>query len=137
MSIRLAAQSKTLFNYNICAVKTMMQKLIFWTQEQLHRVNSVAANTCKTIHKLQALFKHNPRFSRAYFILCDSHGLQLLIKDVLKLGPFKSIHKYIQTIAVWFKNTALQLSYLRVLQRSEYKEKTHSFILSVITRWRL
>jgi hypothetical protein len=61
---------------------------------------------------------------------CDSHGLQLLIKDILKTEPFASTIAKAQTIVSTFHQAKKQYAILRTKQ-----EKPMAFILSVIIRW--
>lgn len=69
-----------------------------------------------------------------FFVPCDSHGLQLLVKDLLSLPHYRDINEKAQTIVKAFKNAPLQLSHLRAFQRQIYK-KEKALVLSVITRW--
>jgi hypothetical protein len=66
----------------------------------------------------------------AFFILCDSHGLQLLIKDVLNSNPFCDIISKAQTIVTASYRALKQYAILRSKQ-----VKQVAFVLSVITWW--
>ena len=68
------------------------------------------------------------------FIPCDSHGIQLLVKDLLKLSDFNEIIQKAQYIVKSFRHAPLQYARLREFQ-VEYYKKPQSLILSVITRW--
>jgi len=68
------------------------------------------------------------------FIPCDSHGIQLLVKDLLKLPGFNEITQKAQCIIKSFRHAPLQYVRLREFQ-VEYYKKLQSLILSVITRW--
>jgi len=69
-----------------------------------------------------------------FFIPCDSHGLQLLIKDLIHLPEFKDIFEKAQVVAKAFKNAPLQYARLHTYQMMEYG-KHISLCLAVITRW--
>jgi hypothetical protein len=70
------------------------------------------------------LLKHS------FFVPCDSHGLQLLIKDILESQPFCDVITKAQTIVSSFHQAAKQYAILQTMQ-----EKPRAFVLSVITRW--
>jgi len=66
---------------------------------------------------------------------CDSHGLQLLVKDIVEHIPvFKATLEQAQAVVKAFKNAPLQLSFLREYQVQHYQQPV-ALILSVITRW--
>jgi hypothetical protein len=76
-----------------------------------------------------------PGLQHLFFIPCDSHGIQLLIQDLINSIPqFKNVHDNAQTIAKAFKNIHLQYARLRDLQKQEYG-RTWAIILAVATRW--
>ena len=69
------------------------------------RINSIATDTCSTMLKVWEILEQFDEFKHCLFIPCDSHGLQLLIKDLLDLSVFEELHDKIQTIAKAFKNS--------------------------------
>jgi hypothetical protein len=75
------------------------------------------------------LEKH-PLLSHAFFIPCDSHGLQLLIKDILESKPFSDTIGNAQKIVKTFRRAKKQYSLLR-----EKQETPVAFVLSCMTRW--
>ena len=46
-------------------------------------------------------------------VLCDSYGLQLLIKDLLSLELFKNVFTSIIKLVIFFRTSKLQLLRLR------------------------
>src|SRR5579859_2365666 len=73
-------------------------------------------------------------FKHCLFIPWDSHGIRLLIKDVLELPPFSSIVKQAQILVKAFRKAHLQYACLRENQTHFY-DRHPSLILSIITRW--
>src|SRR5579859_1654934 len=73
-------------------------------------------------------------FKHCLFIPWDSHGIRLLIKDVLELPPFSSIVKQAQILVKAFRKAHLQYACLRENQPHFYGRHP-SLILSIITRW--
>ena len=66
---------------------------------------------------------------------CDSHGLQLLVKDIVEHIPvFKTTLEQAQAVVKAFKNAPRQLSFLRECQVHYYQQPV-ALILSVITWW--
>jgi len=100
------------------------------------RINSFATDTCSTMLSVGKLLENNERLrkSRPLIVPCDSHGLQLLIGDILSVPFYKEIHRCITQIITTFQSSPKQLSILREKQKSKYG-KTSALILSVITRW--
>ena len=101
---------------------------------QLERINSLSTDTSDTMFSIHRRLAQYPELKHIFFIPCDSHGLQLLIKNVLGLPSFKAILEKGQKIAKVFKKSPLQLARLRVLQQEIYGQH-RSLCLSVITRW--
>lgn len=64
----------------------------------------------------------------------DSHGLQLLIKDLYETAPFNDTLLAAQRIARGFHKAKKQYAILREIQIDIYN-KEQALILSVITRW--
>jgi len=58
------------------------------------------------------LFNHDPKTQHIFTIPCKSHGLQLLVKDLLEHEPFFDIISKAQKIAAHFKKSKLQLAIL-------------------------
>ena len=75
-----------------------------------------------------------PGLSHVFFVPCDSHGLQLLMKDIAGLAWFKELFNQAQTIPVYFHKADKQLSILREYQQAEYG-RTYAVTMSCITRW--
>jgi hypothetical protein len=96
----------------------------------LKRMSSLSTDTCKTMRNSWAGLEEHPLLAHAFFIPCDSHGLQLLIKDILKSHPFCDIISKAQTIVAAFHRAPKQYAILRSKQ-----VKQVAFVLSVITRW--
>lgn len=71
-------------------------------------------------------------FKHCLFIPCDSHGIQLLIKDVLKILAFSNIIDQAQLVKA-FRKAHLQYARLRENQLQIYG-CYQSLILSIITR---
>lgn len=97
-------------------------------------LNSLATDTCDTMLSTWRHVRAYPELKHVFFIPCDSHGLQLLLKDVVSLPVFKAILDQAQKIARAFKKSKLQLARLRAIQLEDYGHHI-SLCLSVITRW--
>jgi hypothetical protein len=96
----------------------------------LSRVSSLTTDTCATMRSTWTGLEHTEQLAHALFIPCDSHGLQLLIKDILELPQIASIIISAQTIVTSFHRSQKQYAILR-----SYQEKPQALLLSVITRW--
>jgi hypothetical protein len=100
-----------------------------WTQ-----LNSLVTDTCPA--QLNAWFEIS-RFQdlkHLFIVGCDSHGLQLLIKDIIEMPQSKSIFTQAQEIVQAFSHSPKQLGILRQYMINSLGG-IKSFALSVMTRW--
>lgn len=109
-------------------------KLLELTNGRLDLINSIATDTCPTMLAVWVTLARFPDLKHCFFIPCDSHGMQLLIKDLLQLPCFQTILDRAQAIVKAFRNAPLQYSRLRTYQLLKYGER-RALCLSVITRW--
>jgi hypothetical protein len=91
------------------------------------RINSFVSDTCSTARATTRMVLQDEDFKHCLQVDCDSHGLQLLFKDILKIpglkGPFLDIIKSV----TYFKTSALQYSRLRDKQVSLYGQRKALF----------
>jgi hypothetical protein len=112
-------------------LRTHLQKL---TDNDFARINSIATDTCNTMLSMRKELLQSPDFKHVLFIPCDSHGIQLLVKDLLSIPRLQTILNKAQAIVKAFRKAPLQYARLREIQLEIYNEH-RSLILSVITRW--
>jgi len=98
------------------------------------RINSVTTDTCSTMINMWEQIEKFADFKHCLFIPCDSHGIQLLIKDLLQLPHFSNVANQAQSVAKAFRRAPLQYARLRENQLYFY-QRYQSLVLSVITRW--
>ena len=98
------------------------------------RVNSLTTDTCNVMKAAWDTMRQDPRLKHCFFVPCDSHGLQLLIKDVLHLPKIHSTFSAASNIVGYFRSSPKQQAILGAIQSYLYK-KQYSLIASVITRW--
>ncbi|OBS16086.1 hypothetical protein FPOA_13171 [Fusarium poae] len=98
-------------------------------------INSICTDTENTMRSVHDLLGRSPELSHVNFSLCDSHGLQLLIKDILLLPFFEDLFNNVSTLLVFFSRSKLQLQRLRMCQRTRWNGVTRALIRSIITRW--
>ena len=77
-------------------LRTHLQKL---TDNDFARINSIATDTCNTMLSMRKELLQSPDFKHVLFIPCDSHGIQLLVKDLLSVPRLKTILNKAQAIA--------------------------------------
>ena len=91
--------------------------MVEWLERHLHtlthgnleRMNSCATDTCAAMLSMWEHLCLKPGLQHLFVIPCDSHGIQLLIQDLINSIPqFKKVHDNAQTIAKAFKNAHLQ-----------------------------
>jgi hypothetical protein len=97
-------------------------------------VNCVMTDTCATMRKFWTILSKISRFKHSFFVPCDFHGLQLLIKDIVTLEPFAITVRKAQAIVSHFRGAHKQLALLRWHQTEIYG-KEYALTLSCDTRW--
>jgi hypothetical protein len=115
-------------------VKYLLPVLRSLCDEDYLRLNSFSTDTCATMRKWWRLARAIPELSHCLFIPCDSHGLQLLIKDILELPDFKPTMKTASRLVKSFHHSGKRLDLLRTHQII-VTGKTSSLTASIITRW--
>lgn len=125
--------SKQATSLNIASwLRNHLQNL---SNNDVSRINSVATDTCATMLKTWEILRGFADLKHIFCIPCDSHGVQLIVKDILTcISEFKDLLEKAQTVAKAFKNAPLQYARLRQLQVEIYGQN-RSLCLSVITRW--
>jgi hypothetical protein len=99
-----------------------------------NRINSLYNNTCNTIRAQQRNLKADPNLAHVFYILCDSHGLQLLFTDILKRSPhWSKVMGEVNAVATFFHKAKRALAILRT--HMDRIGKRTSFVLSCLTRW--
>ncbi|THY01019.1 hypothetical protein D6D01_10392 [Aureobasidium pullulans] len=111
------------------------------TKGNLKRWNSLCTDTCATQRRVHELVSQHPETQHVFTVLCDAHGLQLLIKDLChgsKSDGFITYYKKTLTEAnlmSGFLRAANKLHALLVERAGEDSRKLRAFALAVITRW--
>ena len=77
---------------------------------------------------------HQPKFRHAFFVPCDSHGLQLLIKNLAELLWFENVFKKANTVVSYFHKAEKQLAILRRHQ-IRLLGRTFALFLAGLTQW--
>jgi RecB family endonuclease NucS len=113
--------------------KVIMDQIVNMTDGDFSRVNSFASDTCNTMKATWECISRDPRLKEAFMVPCDSHGIQLAVKDILKLDEAASVFAQGNIIVEKFHKAPLQLSRLRVIIKREY-EKEQSLLGSIMTR---
>jgi Protein of unknown function (DUF 659) len=104
------------------------------THNDLSKWASTTTDTCSTMLAFQVEFEQNPETNHVIPVPCDSHGLQLLIQDIL-LRPGVKIHwDEASGLVAAFKKAPKQYHYLQIEQERRYK-KRRSVIVAGGTRW--
>jgi hypothetical protein len=112
----------------------LLEKLREATQDNFSIINSIATDTCPTMFKIYDLLQASDKTRHAIYVPCDSHGLQLLIKDLLELPEFEPAMKAANRIVGYFNRATKQYAFLHEQQLKEYGRQK-ALILSGITRW--
>lgn len=97
-------------------------------------LNSLVMDTCNLQRSAgQKLLEHS-ELKHMFLVGCDSHGIQLLIKDLLNTKFFGDVFQQAQGVVAAITNSPKQLGILRE-KMATYPEGVIALALSVITRW--
>jgi len=117
------------------AAQWLRNHLLVLSNVNLSCINSIITDTCALMFAMWVEMQRFVEFKHCLFIPCDSHGIQLLVKDLLQIPLFQDTLQKAQKIVKAFRHSLLQYARLREFQL-QYGDKRHkSLILSVITRW--
>ena len=83
------------------------------TDNNFLKINSFSTDTCATMRSLRQLVLQDPNLQHCFWTFCDSHSLQLLIKDILDLPFYKTILDLAITLISGFYRSPLQKARLR------------------------
>ena len=117
------------------AAQWLRNHLLVLSNGDLSRINSIITDTCALMFAMWLEMQRFVEFKHCLFIPCDSHGIQLLIKDLLQIPLFQDILQKAQKIVKAFRHSLLQYARLREFQLQYGDKRYKSLILSVITRW--
>ncbi|RDW86373.1 uncharacterized protein DSM5745_03015 [Aspergillus mulundensis] len=106
----------------------------FYTLEEITVGAFGTEETARWIHQTLKNYLAKAEYSHVFFIGCDSHGLQLLMKDLLSLGEIKEVFKNAASVISYFRNSPKQLAWIHHYQRRK-EGKVRTLIASAITRW--
>jgi hypothetical protein len=76
------------------------------------RMSSLSTDTCATMQKTWTGLAKHPLLAHSFFVPCDSHSLQLLIKDILESKPFSDTITKAQSIVSTFHRAKKQYAIL-------------------------
>ena len=104
------------------------------TNQRPERLNSLITDTCATMRAVWNLMRKEPSLKHVFHVPCQSHSLQLLVKDILGLAWFDAMLKTATQIAKTFLKSPKWLSLLYEEMKKD-GGKSYSLALAAITRW--
>jgi len=125
------------------SVATIKAKAIEITNNDLNRLSSLSTDTCNTQRSVWKKVQMIPELKHVFTIPCDSHGLQLVIKDLIDPGKdeyrctipskIREFCKEYTSIISFFSGAPKQLGYLRDKQKKV--SKVVALVAAGNTRW--
>ena len=101
---------------------------------QLFRMNSLSTDTYSTMRSLWKKLRASKELRHVFCSPCNSHGIQLFLKDILQLPWFKTVLSRVQQVVRAFRAAHKEYNLLREFQMDAYGKKI-ALILHCITRW--
>lgn len=103
------------------------------TNGNLSKVSSITTDTCSTMRLLWKRLENQPDMKHIFTVPCDSHGLQLIFKDLLQQPVIKQYWTLASTIVNTLRNSAKQHSYLCMRsRRRSTKERGGPWLLQLL-----
>jgi hypothetical protein len=93
------------------------------TKGDLSKVASWTTDTCAVMRSMCKKFGKIPGLEHVFTVSCDSHGLQLIIKDLLQRPQIEKDFKAALQIVDGSRNGSKQLSLLWIEQERVYKKQ--------------
>lgn len=115
-------------------VRWMLAKMLELTGSDLRKIHSVTTDICNLERATWDCLSQDPGLSHISYVPCDSHELQLLIKDLLSTPEMKSTFYKGLTIVIFLRKAKHRLGILRRYQTQHYGGP-RSLIASTILRW--
>ena len=101
---------------------------------QLNRVNSIAGDTCDGNLSTFRLLQTVPSLSHCFFIPCDAHSLQLLVKDICTHDTVKQVVSAADKVVSHFKHSPKQYQIFKAIQ-AQIIEIPLALTMASNTRW--
>ena len=113
------------------------------TNGKFDRLTSLATDTCGAMRAFPEEVKKRPETSGMFLTLCDSHGLQLLVKDIVDSSTSISLYKNTlaeaQFLSGLLRRSNKTIGYLKNLIQQHRGDRRiprlRVFAVSIITRW--
>ena len=129
-------------NENISDVKHEIDVLISWLNEKMRfysnenfsKINFYVIDIESKMKNINVLFNVQKKFKHIFWMFCDSHEFQFLMKNIFELFWFKNVFKKIVEIVIYFHKSNKQFDYLKICQKQRYN-RHFSIMLSVLTHW--
>ena len=84
---------------------TIEEECVKICKSDLSRINSIAGDTCSTNLAIFKQLQSQPTLKHSFFIPCDAHSLQLLIKDICNHNTMKDIVATADNLVSHFKHS--------------------------------
>ena len=104
------------------------------TDGKLWKMNSLATDTCATMRSLWTHIQKTPELRHVFCVPCDSHGIQLLIKDIFQVPWWRKLMQKAQLVVRTFRASLKEYQVLQEFQIQIYIKRI-ALILHCITRW--
>jgi hypothetical protein len=78
------------------------------TGGKLLKINSFTTDTCSTMRATYRLLRATPKLAHYFITLCNSHSLQLLIKDIIELPQFLPFYRDTTIVITAFSTSKKQ-----------------------------
>ena len=117
-------------------IKWLNDKMKFYINENFSKINFYAIDIEFKMKNIYHVLNAQKKFKHIFWIFCDNHDFQLLMKNISKLSWFKKMFKKIFEIVFYFNFNSKQFIHFRNCQKQIY-ERHYFIMLSILTRWNI
>lgn len=104
------------------------------TDGELWKMNSLATDTCSSMRSLWQKIQAHPELKHVFVVPCDSHGIQLLMKDIFQVPWWKKLMRKAQLVVRTFRAAHKEYQVLQEIEIATLGKRI-ALVLHCITRW--
>lgn len=109
--------------------KWLDDKMRFYSGENIKRINSYATDIEPKMQGIYSILIVQKDFKHVFWVFCDSHDIQFLMKNTFELSWFIEIFKKVVEFVIYFHRNGKQINVLRKCQKKIY-DRHYSIMLN-------
>ena len=107
----------------------------FYCEKNIKKINSYVTNIESKMRNIYSILIVQKKFKYVFWVFCDNHDIQFLMKNIFKFSWFNKMFKKIFEFVIYFHKNDKQINVLRKCQKKIY-DRHYSIMLSNLIRWK-